>query len=231
MKEDKLSSSESRDFGTPPSPNKDVRSSKLRSRVLAIGLVEATLTVSGLAAYTVIQVPTLRAWLGFYYTEDGPDKVASLHERPKAEVIGVMLAGTLGLLINLLLVIGAIKNIRYFLLPWITIHLALWNILCFLAFFVFFLTPWSWLWKLSYLIPVAIGMLIVLVTDQVYELYSGKSFFDKRPPPPTPDPFLAQRLEKSEGPVCQPTLDSAVRTCGPGHCMWCKTHSRRLSYY
>ena len=40
----------------------------LRSGVLAIGLIGTTLAISGLAAYAIVQVPTLRVHVGQYFT-------------------------------------------------------------------------------------------------------------------------------------------------------------------
>lgn len=39
-----------------------------RSGVLAIGLIGSTLAISGLVAYAIVQVPTLREHLGQYFT-------------------------------------------------------------------------------------------------------------------------------------------------------------------
>ena len=39
-----------------------------RSGVLAIGLLGSTLAISGLAAYAIVQVPTLRVHVGQYFT-------------------------------------------------------------------------------------------------------------------------------------------------------------------
>ena len=40
----------------------------LRSGVLAIGLIGSTLAISGLAAYAIVQVPTLRVHMWQYFT-------------------------------------------------------------------------------------------------------------------------------------------------------------------
>ena len=44
-----------------------------RSGVLAIGLVGSTMAVSGLMAYAIVQVPTLRTHLGEFLTHRGSE--------------------------------------------------------------------------------------------------------------------------------------------------------------
>jgi len=147
----------------------------LRSSVLAIGLLGATLAASGLFAYAVIQVPHLRDYIGRYnLTTTSP--ISESEEEYSLdvliyylEIIGTVVGTLLGLLVNILLVYGALLRKRWFLVHWLVFHVIALILLFATSIFIFiFLGD---LWKLLGLVPIAVALLSMYCWSKVYELF------------------------------------------------------------
>jgi len=144
----------------------------LRSGVLAIGLIGSTLALSGLVAYAIVQVPTLRSHLGQYFTNTTAQASEEESLRSIAytsEIVGTVLGATLGFLTNLLLVWGVLKSRRWFLVHWLLLHLLL-VLLLFLTSILIFVVQLG-LWKLMGLVPVLLALVTMFLWTKVYELF------------------------------------------------------------
>eukprot|EP00092_Neocalanus_flemingeri_P039685 GFUD01043217.1.p1 GENE.GFUD01043217.1~~GFUD01043217.1.p1 ORF type:complete len:330 (+),score=114.01 GFUD01043217.1:65-1054(+) len=171
----------------------------LRSGVLAIGLIGSTLAISGLVAYAIVQVPTLRVHVGQYFTN------TMTHTKPKeqdlvvdennslrqiaytAEIVGAALGASIGLLVNILLVFGVLWRRRWFLMHWLVIHL-LALILLFLTSILLFVVQVN-LWKLIGIVPVGVAIFTMYCWTKVYSLFCSlhhlpdHDHYDHHPPP------------------------------------------------
>jgi len=144
----------------------------LRSGVLAIGLLGSILATSGLVAYAIVQVPTLRVHLGEYFsTSQGPaeekDSLRSIAYT--SEIVGAVLTSCLGLMVNILLVWGVLKNRRWFLIHWLALHLII-VVLLFVTSILIFVVQMR-LWKLMGLLPVLLALVIMYSWSKVYQLF------------------------------------------------------------
>jgi len=144
----------------------------LRPGVLAIGLIGSTLALSGLVAYAIVQVPTLRSHLGHYFTNTTAEATEEESLRSIAytsEIVGAVLGAALGLMANLLLVWGVLKSRRWFLVHWLLLHLLL-VLLLFLTSILIFVVQLG-LWKLMGLVPVLMALVTMFLWTKVYELF------------------------------------------------------------
>jgi len=169
-----------RDTDTLPRKDKRIEASlgsclclPLRSGVLAIGLLGSILATSGLVAYAIVQVPTLRMHLGQYFSPPH-DRTAQESDSLRriaytSEIVGAVLTSTLGLLVNLLLIWGVLHHRRWFLLHWLFLHLLL-CILLFVTSLLIFVAQ-DRLWKLLGLLPVLLALVTMYCWSKVYELF------------------------------------------------------------
>ena len=116
----------------------------------------------------LLQVPTLRQHLGQYFTNTTArvQEEASLRYSPphptspsptrriaySSEIAAAVVGSSLGLLANLLLVWGVLKNRRWFLVHWLLLHLFL-VVLLFLTSILVFVVQLG-LWKLLGLVRI-----------------------------------------------------------------------------
>jgi len=148
----------------------------LRSGVLAIGMIGSTLAISGLAAYAIVQVPTLRVHVGQYFTNstEGQDMIegGDLNLRNIAyisEIVGAIVGASIGLLVNVLLVFGVLSRRRWFLMHWLVFHIIA-LVLLFITSILIFVVQTA-LWKLMGIVPVLTAFLTMYCWAKVYELF------------------------------------------------------------
>jgi len=159
----------------------------LRSGVLAIGLLGSTLAISGLAAYAIVQVPTLRVHVGQYFTNTTDTSLQGIAYT--SEVVGAIIGASAGLLVNILLVFGVLWNRRWFLIHWLVFHVLSLVLLFITSILIFVVQPV--LWKLMGIVPVVLAFLTMYCWAKVYELFG--SLYpspDKKQKPHLPPPVL-----------------------------------------
>lgn len=153
----------------------------LRAGVLTVGLLGSTLALSGLVAYAIVQVPTIRRHVADYNIFDLANNSSSLMDRADgptflgdiaygSEMIGAVVSCLLALLVNLMLVFSVIRSRRWFLVHWLVLHV-FFIILLFIASILLFVIQLK-LWKLLGIIPVAVSLLIMYCWTKVWELFT-----------------------------------------------------------
>lgn len=150
----------------------------LRSGVLAIGLIGSTLAISGLAAYAIVQVPTLRVHVGHYFTNNTErqdmrvDEDFSLQNIAyTSEIVGAIVGASTGLLVNILLVFGVLWSRRWFLMHWLVFHVVA-LVLLFITSILVFVVQVA-LWKLMGIVPVLLALFTMYCWAKVYELFGS----------------------------------------------------------
>jgi len=163
----------------------------LRSGVLAIGLIGATLAISGLAAYAIVQVPTIRVHVGQYFTNTTElqdmvvgDDYSLMHIAYNAEIVGAVVGASLGLLVNVLLIFGVLWRRRWFLMHWLIIHLMA-LVLLFITSILVFVVQVN-LWKLVGIVPVVVAIFAMYCWAKVYELFCSLRPLPEHDAPPPP---------------------------------------------
>jgi len=169
--------------------------SKLRTRclclplkygVLVIGLLGCIVNVAGMVAYGILQVPSIREKmmevfsLGMDISVLHKDVVLSENYRKTKliytlEITGVLSGMCLGILVNILLVVGVNKWKRWFLLHWLIYHLLLLVVLFVLS--VIFFSVEIGLRKLFGVVPVIASFFFMYCWSKVYELFCFMSLF------------------------------------------------------
>jgi len=165
----------------------------LRSGVLAIGLIGSTLAISGIAAYAIVQVPTIRVQVGQYFINTTfpykqevliGDDYNLMTIAYSAEIVGVFIGASLGLLANILLIFGVSWSRRWFFIHWLLFHLLV-LIILFITSIILFVVQIS-LWKLVGIIPVMVAIFSMYCWTKVYELFcSLRPISDDELHPPT----------------------------------------------
>lgn len=111
---------------------------------LYIGFSGISLSLIGLTAYAIVQIPSIRRSLGPYYVNftntqssniTGSDFGSNYELFYGLEVAHVTICFLIGITVNLLLVYGAMAKRRTFLLPWLVVH-ALLILILVIAFIV-----------------------------------------------------------------------------------------------
>jgi len=187
----------------------------LRSGVLAMGLVGSTLAMSGLVAYAIVQVPTLRANLGKYFTNTMGEHTALHSIAYTSEIVGAIIGASTGLLVNILLVCGVLWSRRWFLMHWLVYHVLALILLFLTSILVFVVQPA--LWKLLGIVPVILAFFTIYCWAKVYELFGCLHPLPEQGPPLPPPVLLPphpwQAHQEREGRAV--SMDR-VEELGPG---------------
>jgi|ERR1711874_665227 len=159
-----------------------------RSLVLSVGILSIALSLAGLVTYAVVQVPSLRSLYGEYQFENHYLNSLAYY----SELIIIVTFTCLGLLVNILLVLGVHKNKRWYLVHWMIYHGLAMTGLFITSILVFVIQ--THLLKLIGLAPLAVIVVVAFIWIQVHKLFEEMS-----PPPENdneselypPPPFLA----------------------------------------
>jgi len=166
----------------------------LRYGVLVVGLLGCILNMAALAAYAILQVPGFRGKMGAVFSLGmdismlhGGEEVRLTEDYRRTQLIymmeitGVLAGMMLGLLVNVLLVIGVNNWKRWYLLHWLIYHLVLLLIL-FVVSVVFFSVEVR-LRKLLGVVPVMASFFFIYCWSKVYELFCYISLLTAAPAP------------------------------------------------
>lgn len=187
----------------------------LRSGVLAIGLLGSTLAISGLAAYAIVQVPTIRVHVGQYFTNTTDTSLQGIAYT--SEIVGAIVGASVGLLVNILLVIGVMWKRRWFLIHWLVFHVLALVLLFVTSILVFVMQPA--LWKLMGIVPVVLAFLTMYCWAKVYELFgclypsTNKEQKPHLPPPVLLPPHPWQAHHERDG---RAVSRDRIEELGPG---------------
>jgi len=185
--------------------------------LLCYGILAIALSLAGLITYAIVQVPSLRSLYGNYNLEDPYLNTLAYY----SEIILIASWTGLGLLVNILLVLGIHKLKRWYLLHWLIYHVISAVALFVTSILVFVIQ--KNLYKLIGIVPLFVIGVILLIWMQVYKLFMELDSVENSstdvpvlplppPPPPPPPPFLLNNPDNFHLPI----LGNGFGGTGPG---------------
>jgi len=163
-----------------------------KSLTLKLGFVAVLLGLSGLLTYLILQVPQLRSLYEVLNLSNDYLSSAVYH----VEIVLIIVGTSLGILVNILLVLGIKKNRRWFLAHWIVYHSMI-IIILFMTSILIFITQKD-LFKLIGLASLALAFFTIFFTSKVYNVFVEMKRIDGKfplpgppgPPGPLPHPYV-----------------------------------------